>query len=41
MGYPDYPIPEKGKSYLPAREVLQFLNDYADHFDVRKLIKVF
>ncbi|XP_065353054.1 senecionine N-oxygenase [Cloeon dipterum] len=39
MGYPDYPIPEQEKSYLYAREILQFLNDYADHFDVRKLIK--
>ncbi|XP_059478789.1 senecionine N-oxygenase [Neocloeon triangulifer] len=39
MGYPDYPIPEQQKSYLYAREILQFLNDYADHFGVRKLIK--
>lgn len=40
MGFPDYPIPESDLSYLPAEEILQFLNDYADHFGVRELIKV-
>jgi Flavin-binding monooxygenase-like len=40
MGYPDFPIPEQEKSYLPAREILKFLNDYADNFGIRKQIKV-
>jgi cation diffusion facilitator CzcD-associated flavoprotein CzcO len=40
MGYPDFPIPEQEKSYLPAKEILKFLNDYADNFGIRKQIKV-
>lgn len=40
MGYPDFPIPEQEKSYLPAREILKFLNDYADNFGIRKQIQV-
>lgn len=40
MGYPDFPIPEQEKSYLPAREILKFLNEYADNFGIRKQIQV-
>ena len=40
MGFPDFPISEQDKSYIPAEDVLRFLNAYADHFDVRKYIKV-
>lgn len=40
MGYPDFPIPEQNKSYLTQAEILEFLNLYADHFQIRELIKV-
>ncbi|XP_047118134.1 flavin-containing monooxygenase FMO GS-OX5 isoform X1 [Schistocerca piceifrons] len=39
MGFPDFPIPHREESYLPAKDILQFLNDYADHFGLRKHIK--
>ncbi|KAJ3648315.1 hypothetical protein Zmor_020127 [Zophobas morio] len=39
MGYPDFPIPEQNRSYLTQAEILEFLNLYADHFKIRKLIK--
>lgn len=39
MGFPDFPIPEQDKSYIPAEDVLRFLNAYADHFGIRKYIK--
>lgn len=40
MGFPDFPIPEQTKSYLTQAEILDFLNLYADFFDLKKLIKV-
>lgn len=40
MGFPDFPIPEQDKSYVPAEDVLQFLNAYADHFGIKQFIKV-
>lgn len=40
MGYPDFPIPEQHRSYLSQVEILDFLNQYADYFKIRKLIKV-
>lgn len=40
MGYPDFPIPEREKSYLTQAEILDFLNQYADKFDLKKYIKV-
>ena len=39
MGYPDFDYPEQQKSYLPAEEVLDFFNSYADKFNVRECIK--
>lgn len=39
MGYPDFAIPEQEKSYICAEDMLKFLNLYADHFNVRQLIK--
>ncbi|VEN41239.1 unnamed protein product [Callosobruchus maculatus] len=39
MGYPDFPIPEREKSYLTQAEILDFLNLYADNFNLRPLIK--
>jgi dimethylaniline monooxygenase (N-oxide forming) len=39
MGFPDFPFPESEKSFVAATEVLNFLNDYADKFYLRKLIR--
>ncbi|CAO1415183.1 unnamed protein product [Diamesa tonsa] len=39
MGYPDFPIPQQEKSYIPAEDMLAFLNLYADTFNVRECIK--
>ena len=39
MGYPDFPIPQQEKSYIPAEDMLAFLNLYADTFNVREYIK--
>ena len=39
MEYRDFRFePESGLCYPPHREVLKYLNDYADHFDLRKFI---
>lgn len=40
MGYPDFPIPEQEKSYLTAKEILGFLEQYAKNFDLLKFVKV-
>lgn len=39
MGYPDFPIPEQKQSYIPAADMLDFLNKYAEHFNIKKHIK--
>lgn len=39
MCFPDFPFPPQEKSYLPAAEVLAYLNSYADTFGVRQKIK--
>ncbi|XP_075973947.1 flavin-containing monooxygenase 1 isoform X2 [Anticarsia gemmatalis] len=39
MGFPDFPIPESDKSYLPAKDMLAFLQDYADKHGVTDIIK--
>lgn len=41
MGFPDYQIAEQERSYLPAKDILQFLNDYADHFHVRERVRFY
>lgn len=40
MMYPDFPYREEGYSYLPSEKVLQYLVDYADHFNLHNIIKV-
>lgn len=40
MGFPDFPIPEQPRSYLPAVDILHFLDSYADHFRLKQHIKV-
>jgi dimethylaniline monooxygenase (N-oxide forming) len=39
MSFPDFPFPAHAKSYLPASDVLRYLNLYADTFRVREKIK--
>ncbi|CAG9821332.1 unnamed protein product [Phaedon cochleariae] len=39
MGFPDFPIPEQNKSYLTQAEILDFLNLYADRYNLRNFIK--
>lgn len=39
MCFPDFPFPPQERSYLPAIEVLAYLNAYADTFNVREKIK--
>ncbi|KAG5680244.1 hypothetical protein PVAND_009766 [Polypedilum vanderplanki] len=39
MSFPDFPFPPQVKSYLPAQDVLDYLNLYADTFNVRTKIK--
>ncbi|KAJ6633701.1 Flavin-containing monooxygenase FMO GS-OX3 [Pseudolycoriella hygida] len=39
MGFPDFPIPKQEKSYIPAEDVLAFLNLYAEAFNVKEQIK--
>lgn len=40
MGFPDFPVPEENDSFIPQETVLQFLNNFADHFKLKQLIKV-
>ncbi|XP_063381060.1 senecionine N-oxygenase isoform X2 [Cydia fagiglandana] len=39
MGFPDFPIPESEKSYLPAKDMLAFLQLYSDKHGVTEHIK--
>lgn len=39
MGYPDFPFPEQEKSFIAAKDVLDFLKLYADTFNLRNYIK--
>lgn len=39
MGFPDFPIPEQDKSYLSQAEILDFLNLYAEKFNLKSHIK--
>lgn len=40
MGFPDFDIPEQERSYIPAEEMLKFLNLYAETFGVKSHIKL-
>lgn len=40
MDFPDFPEPEQEKSFVTQPEVLSYLNLYADHFNLKQLIKV-
>ncbi|XP_063825183.1 senecionine N-oxygenase isoform X2 [Ostrinia nubilalis] len=39
MGFPDFPVPESEKSYLPAKDMLAFLQLYSDKHGVTPHIK--
>lgn len=41
MGFPDFPIPEDKRSYLPAKDMFEFLQDYSDKHNATEHIKVF
>ena len=36
--YEDYPLPESASDYPSHLELLEYFNNYADHFDIKKLI---
>lgn len=40
MGYPDFQVPDRPESYLTRTEMLDFLNMYCDHFELRPYIRV-
>ncbi|XP_058833425.1 senecionine N-oxygenase-like [Topomyia yanbarensis] len=39
MGFPDYEMPPQDRSYIHSSEVLQFVQNYANHFGVVKHIQ--
>lgn len=39
MRFTDYDVPINDKSFLSAHEVVEFLNSYADEFQLKKLIR--
>lgn len=39
MGYPGYDFVNKGRSFVPAKDVLEFLESYAKHYHVLEKIK--
>lgn len=39
MGYPDFPIPEQSRSYIPQQDMLAFLELYAKTFNLYEHIK--
>lgn len=40
MGFPDFSIPSQEKSYISSNDFLEFLNLYADNFNLHNLIKL-
>lgn len=40
MGFPDLPIPDtRPESYIPAKDILDYLNNYANEFSLKEHIK--
>ena len=37
--YEDFPLPKDASDYPSHKELLKYFNDYADHFDINRLIK--
>lgn len=40
MEFNDYPYPNGTKSYPPQADVLKYLHSYAEHFNIKKHIKL-
>ena len=40
MAYPDFPFPEHLTSFMPIKDVRKYLEDYAQHFDLMKYVKL-
>ena len=40
MAFPGYPFPENLPSFIRHEDVLKYLEDYSQHYDLQKLIKV-
>jgi len=40
MGFFDYPFKEGGESFITHAQVLQYLEDYAQHFQLKDYIQV-
>lgn len=40
MIFTDFPYPEHLKSYIAQEDVLKYINDFADHYNLRPHIKV-
>lgn len=39
MGFPDFPFPSNGRSFVMHEEVLEFFESYAKHFKLADVIK--
>lgn len=39
LGYPDFPMPEQDRSYIPSAEVLSHFQRYAKEFQVNEVIR--
>lgn len=39
MEFPDFPYPDDTMSYPPQTDVLNYLHSYANHFDLKRLVK--
>ena len=37
MAFPDFPFPSEWNSFLSHQQVLKYLEDYASHFDLKRL----
>ena len=38
--FPGFQYPKEWNSYISRKQCLQYLNEFTDHFDLRKYIKV-
>lgn len=40
MGYPGFDFPNKGRSFVPAKDVLEFLLAYVDEYGLKEKIRL-
>ena len=38
--FPGFPYPKEWNSYITRQQTLQYINDFIDHFNIRKNIQV-